>query len=96
MPPTLCSFGGNINFDQWDTPLGGNLDNYNFTNNFSNEWGPGYSDQAGYYSGSSIATLLLGYPNSGTVYQNNHTFYSQHYFAPWFQDDWKITQETSL
>jgi len=89
-------FGANLNFDQWDTPLGGGLNNYSFTNNFSNEWGPGYSDQAGYYSGSSIASLLLGYPNSGSVPQNNHTFYSQHYFAPWFQDDWKITKRLTL
>ena len=89
-------FGGNINFDQWDDPTNGSLDTFAFTNNFSNEWGPGYSDQSGYNTGISIASLLLGAPNSGTQYQNAHYFYSQHYFAPWFQDDWKITKTLTL
>jgi hypothetical protein len=89
-------FGSNINFDQWDQPFGGNLDNFSFSNQFTSQFGPGYSDQSGYYSGDSVASLLLGYPNGGTVYQNVHYFYSQHYFAPWFQDDWKITKRLTL
>jgi len=40
--------------------------------------------------------LLLGYPNNGSVNWTDYPFYSQHYFAPWFQDDWKITEKLTL
>jgi hypothetical protein len=40
--------------------------------------------------------LLLGYPNNGSVNWTAYYFWSQHYFAPWFQDDWKITKKLTL
>ena len=91
--------GVNINFFQWMSPIGGNADNFNFSSNFTNEFGGGTannSDAPGYASGLSIASLLLGYPNGGSVNWTDYPFYSQHYFAPWAQDDWKLTKKLTL
>ena len=44
----------------------------------------------------SIASLLLGYPDNGSVNWTDYPFWSQHYFAPWVQDDWKITKKLTL
>ncbi len=88
--------GANVDFFQWIQPSGGNADNLKFDTNFTNQYGPGYADAPGYSSGSSIASLILGYPDSGAVNWNLHPFYSQHYFAPWAQDDWKVTKKLTL
>lgn len=89
--------GAELRFNQWSNPDAiPNGDRFAFTNSFTNQYGPGYSDASGYSSGSAIASMLLGYPNSGSVYWNNHPFYSQHYFAPWFQDDWKLSKKLTL
>jgi len=91
--------GVNVNFSQWASPIGGNADYFKSTSNFTNEFGGGtdnHSDASGYSSGMSIASLLLGYPNEGAVNWTNYPFYSQRYFAPWAQDDWKITKRLTL
>ena len=91
--------GVNINFSQWMSPIGGNADDFQFKSNFSNEFGGGTAnntDAPGYSSGISIASLLLGYPDNGNVNWTNYPFYSQRYFAPWVQDDWKITKNLTL
>ena len=91
--------GMNVNFSQWDDPQGGNGNGFNFSSNFSNEFGGGTannSDAPGYASGVSVASLLLGYPNSGTMNWDTFQFWSQHYVAPWVQDDWKMTHRLTL
>ncbi|WP_263358864.1 TonB-dependent receptor [Acidicapsa ligni] len=47
-------------------------------------------------SGNSIASLLLGTASSGYVSINPLAFYSQHYYAPFVQDDWKILPNLTL
>lgn len=47
-------------------------------------------------SGNSFASLLLGTAQSGNVQINPTVFWSQHYYAPFFQDDWKITPRLTL
>ncbi|RXH54103.1 Oar protein [Granulicella sibirica] len=47
-------------------------------------------------SGNSIASLLLGNLTSGSNTINTKTFWSAHYWAPFFQDDWKITKNLTL
>jgi len=47
-------------------------------------------------SGNSIASFLLGNVTSGTNTINPTTFWSQHYWAPFVQDDWKITKNLTL
>ncbi len=87
--------GVNVNFSQWDNPEGNNGNGFNFSNNFSNQYWNS-PDAPGYTSGVSIASLLLGYPNSGTMNWDTFQFWSQHYYAPWVQDDWKITKKLTL
>ena len=73
------------------------LDSYSFTNNFTSEYDQSvYSEGPGWYTGNSIASALLGYPNSGTVHYILLPFDSQHYIAPWVQDDWKFTKNLTL
>jgi hypothetical protein len=47
-------------------------------------------------SGNSIASLLLGNPTSGSDTINVQTFWSAHYWAPFLQDDWKVTNRLTL
>ena len=47
-------------------------------------------------SGNSIASFLLGTPDSGGVSINSTAYYSQHYYAPFVQDDWKFTNKLTL
>ncbi len=54
-------------------------------------------------SGNSIAELLLGYPSTppgqngaGNLRYQTSPFFSQHYYAMWAQDDWKITPKLTL
>ena len=47
-------------------------------------------------SGNSIASFLLGNPTSGSTTYNVQTFWSAHYWAPFFQDDWKVTRRLTL
>ncbi len=87
--------GVNVNFSQWLNPVGGNGNGFGFSSNFSKEYWNS-DDAPGYTSGMSIASLLLGYPNEGTMNWNAYQFWSQHYFAPWVQDDWKVTKKLTL
>ena len=87
--------GVNVNFSQWDNPQGGNGNGFNFSSNFTNEYWNS-PDAPGYSSGLSIASLLLGYPNSGSMNWNTYQFWSQHYVAPWIQDDWKTSRRLTL
>ena len=89
--------GVNIDFYQQFQSKVTNVDNYSFTNNFTSEYDQAvYSEGPGWYSGNSIASALLGYPNAGNARYIQLPFYSQHYIAPWVQDDWKITKDLTL
>lgn len=89
--------GMDIQFQQEANPTGGApYPHYfefgsQFTNQFFN-----FSDAPNYSSGASWASALLGYPYSGAVYDVVHDFESNHYFAPWVQDDWKVTKKLTL
>ncbi len=47
-------------------------------------------------SGSSVASTLLGYAASGSVSYIPAPYYRWHYFAPWVQDDIKISRKLSI
>ncbi len=47
-------------------------------------------------SGNSIASFLLGNVTSGSTTINPTTYWTQHYWAPFFQDDWKVTKNLTL
>lgn len=46
--------------------------------------------------GNSIASMLLGLPDSGSIPYNATSFWSQHYTALYFQDDWRMTPRLTL
>ncbi len=50
----------------------------------------------GTYDGASIASLLLGYPASGSIDWNDNPYRSRGYFGVYLQDDWKITPKVTL
>ena len=47
-------------------------------------------------SGSSIASFLLGAAASGNVDANTFPIYMFKYYAPWVQDDWKVSRKLTL
>jgi hypothetical protein len=47
-------------------------------------------------NGSSVASLLIGAPTGGNIDYNVFPIYGFKYYAPWFQDDWKITRQLTL
>lgn len=53
-------------------------------------------DSTGAISGNSLASLLIGDPISGSLKYSISPFNSQHYYAGWAQDDWKVTPKLTL
>ena len=47
-------------------------------------------------SGNSIATFLLGIPTGGNIDYNLFPLNLYKYYAPWFQDDWKVNPRFTL
>lgn len=47
-------------------------------------------------SGLSVADLLLGYPNSGSVQWHQFNYVSFHQYGLYFQDDWKVRSNLTL
>ncbi|HKX30089.1 MAG TPA: TonB-dependent receptor, partial [Blastocatellia bacterium] len=47
-------------------------------------------------SGNSIATFLLGYVSGGGVDNNLFWITLGNYYAPWFQNDWKVNNRLTL
>lgn len=47
-------------------------------------------------SGSGIAALLLGAPIGGNIDNNVFPIYMAKYYAPWFQDDWKVSRKLTI
>lgn len=47
-------------------------------------------------SGNGFAAFLLGAPNFGQIDFNVFPIYMFKYYAPWIQDDWKLTRRLTL
>jgi hypothetical protein len=65
----------------------------------SNGWtenGWNYSGGPTTQTGSTIASFLLGTPDSGSVGINSPVYWSERYFAPFVQDDWKVTRKLTM
>jgi hypothetical protein len=58
--------------------------------------GNDYTGSANNLQGNSIASMLLGLPSSGSEGIGSTAFYSNKYFAPYVQDDWKLTRNLTL
>jgi len=67
-----------------------------FGANYSSQFGTGAGSN-GTGVGSGIADLELGLPgNTSSIPTNTSSFYSQHYAAFYFQDDWRVTPKLTL
>jgi len=62
--------------------------------------GAGWTQESPYVNGpqlgDSIASMTLGTMDSGTIYVGPNSMFSYPYFAPFFQDDWKIRRKLTL
>jgi hypothetical protein len=47
-------------------------------------------------SGSAIAAMLLGAPSGGNVDNNVFPILWHKYYAPWIQEDWKVTRKLTI
>jgi Carboxypeptidase regulatory-like domain/TonB-dependent Receptor Plug Domain len=65
--------------------------------NFNATWTQQFPDvRQGTLDGSSIASLLLGTPESGFIDWNDSTYQTRPYFGFYIQDDWKISSRMTL
>ena len=46
--------------------------------------------------GSSVASMLLGFPDSGSIAWNDSIFRSRPYYAVYVQDDWRVSNRFTL
>jgi hypothetical protein len=86
-------FGGDIRYQQYARQAAGNAGlRLTFARTFTQET----FNRADVLSGSSIADLLLGAPSGGNIDNNVFPIYMAKYYAPWFQDDWKVSRRLTL
>lgn len=77
---------GNGWTQQWDTVVTGGSSNINSNSGY-----------VGNYSGNSIASMLLGTWDAGSVATAAAgSYFSSHYAALYFQDDWKVRPNLTL
>ncbi len=71
----------------------GNAGEFDFNSNFTRQ---NNANAGGTGVGSTFATFLLDMPSGGSVPRNASAFYSQHYTAGFFQDDWRVTSRLTV
>ena len=95
----------NWNFGGHSVKAGADLRNIQYvTQNFSTALAlsadPGWTQQnysqSDPLSGNSIASFLLGTPSGGSSAYSLLGVYKYGYYAPWVQDDWRITPRLTL
>ena len=72
--------------------INGNL----FVLNFDRRFTQRTFNQADALSGNSIASFLLGAASGGAIENNFYPTLQWNYYAPWFQDDWRLTDRLTL
>jgi hypothetical protein len=86
--------------------FGGEIRRYNDNTNspgassgvygFTRAWTQARALQADAVSGNEFASFLLGYPGSAYVDKNIDPAYRNHYYAAFFQDDWRVNSRLTL
>lgn len=69
---------------------------WNQNNSNSNPTAPNGTPLSQLGSGNAVLDMLIGQPNSVNVTNEIFPYYTWHYYAPWVQDDWKITPTLTL
>ena len=91
--PHTIRFGADIRLQQYARQAAGNAGlRLTFDRTFTQET----FNRADVLSGSGLASLLLGAPIGGNIDNNVFPIYMAKYYAPWFQDDWKVTRRLTL
>jgi len=67
-----------------------------FVVNFDRRFTQRVFNQSDALSGNAIASFLLGDAASGAVDNNFFPTYRWNYYAPWAQDDWKVTDRLTV
>jgi hypothetical protein len=63
---------------------------------FNEGWTSAKWNQTVGNTGNSVASMLLGTASGGTVTIDSTTFLSYHYYAPFIQDDWRVSKKLTL
>jgi hypothetical protein len=87
--------GLDARWQQYANPVNGASDTFGFTNGWTQHY-YNSAEAPGVTSGNSIASMLLGYMDNGSDTNPVEPFYSQHYYALWVQDDFKLTPKLTL
>jgi len=77
---------------QWNSIQGTGVLSFNFDANFTK----GPSPTAAATNGYDLASMLLGYPASGTLTRHQNYAYSTYYWAAFIQDNWKLNHKLVL
>jgi hypothetical protein len=72
------------------------IDNAAMLFNFNRTFTQRDFSRADALSGSPFASFLLGAPNNGSIDNNVLPDYLWSFYAPWIQDDWKVTSKLTL
>jgi len=88
----LFVYPGSLGLD-----FNGSATSENYTTNNANDIpaapdGTPLSAQAG----NAVLDFLLSQPDTAEVVDQKFPYFSTHYFAPWVQDDWKVTHKLTL
>jgi hypothetical protein len=81
--------GAELRDYQWNSIQGTGVLQFNFDANFTK----GPSPTAAATNGYDLASLLLGYPASGTLTRHQNYAYSTYYWSLYAQDNWKLTRK---
>ncbi|HEX9198574.1 MAG TPA: TonB-dependent receptor [Acidobacteriaceae bacterium] len=103
----VIHFGGEVRFAQYSQKSSNNTGlSLSIGNAWSQQWdtnvtgtGSAINSQIGYtnnFSGNSIASMLLGTWDSGSATTSGGNYFSSHYAALYFQDDWKIRPHLTI
>ncbi|HWQ56792.1 MAG TPA: carboxypeptidase regulatory-like domain-containing protein [Bryobacteraceae bacterium] len=92
--PHVIKTGLDLRWTQWS------VGTYNSNPPFTLAANPGWTQQqynrADALSGDSVASFLLGTPSSGSASVNAFPIFLYRYYAPWIQDDWKVSRRLTL
>jgi hypothetical protein len=86
-------FGGEYRhfYNNYENPVS-SLGNFSFTAAYTQF----DAQQAASNAGNGVASLLLGYPASGSSPINPHYYYRNNYAGVFLQDDWRLTPKLTL
>ncbi len=84
-----------INFSQFAYPTG-TFSADNTWTRFTPDSSTGAAAPGASAGGATLASFLLGLPQSGTIYNEPHLHQNSEYLALYVQDDWKVRRDLTL